>query len=281
MTSSQEKHINQVIKIGIIGGTGLDQDTGILKDKKTIHVPTTKYGDPSDLSLTEGTMHGVPVVIMGRHGQKHNINPSDVNYRANLWTLKSLGCTHVIVTTACGSLKESIEPGHYAILDQYIDRTSGRRASTFYKVSHIPQAKPYDKEIQRILEESCRDHNYNVHPNVTVVTIEGPRFSTLAESKLYRSWGCDIVNMTAVPEVTLASELGLVYGALGLVTDYDCWHEKEHESVSVEVVMSRLKELAIRTRNVLDSTVLKITQFEWTAIIETKENAAKSAIMWE
>jgi 5'-methylthioadenosine phosphorylase len=268
------------LKIGIIGGTGIDQDSSIIKDKKLLDIKTTPYGSASDSQVISGTIEGVEVFIMGRHGSKHEVNPSDVNYRANLWSLKELGCTHVLVTTACGSLKQDITPGDFAILDQYIDRTIGRSRS-FYKVSHIPQNKPFDQKLQQILIDSCVELNYKYHPKVTAVTIEGPRFSTLAESRLHQSWGCDIVNMTTVPEAQLAAELGLIYASLALVTDYDVWHESDDECVSVELVTNRLKQLAQRAKNVLVLAVKKVSQTDWTQVWTEKQNTAKSAIMTE
>ncbi|XP_054168693.1 S-methyl-5'-thioadenosine phosphorylase-like [Oppia nitens] len=267
------------LKIGIIGGTGLDRDSSIIKDLKLVSVPTTPYGDPSDNEVITGTIEGVDIVLMGRHGSKHNINPSDVNYRANLWTLKELGVTIVLVTTACGSLKLEVSPGDFAILDQYIDRTC-LRGRTFHKVSHIPQGKPFHPKLQQILEESIAQLGYKFHPKVTTVTIEGPRFSTLAESRLYKSWGADIVNMTTVPEAQLAAELGLIYGALALVTDYDCWHESDDESVSVDLVMNRLKELSERAKNVLSLTIKNISQNDWQTIWHKKQSDSKLAVMY-
>jgi len=271
---------NFSLKIGILGGTGLDQDSTILKEKKTVKIELTPYGEPSDTEVISGTIAGVQVYIMGRHGRDHSVNPSNVNYRANLWSLKELGCTHILVTTACGSLKEEISPGDFVILDQYIDRTI-TRARSFYKVSHIPQAKPFDQKLQDVLVESCAELKYKCHPNATTVTIEGPRFSTLAESRLHHSWGCEIVNMTTVPEAQLAAELGLFYGALALVTDYDVWHQSSDESVNVELVMSRLKELGDRAKNVLVLAVEKISKIDWTNAWTDKQNEAKSAIMFQ
>jgi len=268
------------LKIGIIGGTGLDQDTELLQDKREVKVPTTEYGDPSDSVVIEGTISGVPVAIMGRHGRNHNISPSNVNYRANLWTLKhTLGCNIILVTSACGSLKEEIKPGDLGIMDQYIDRTCGNRQRSFYAVSHIPQARPYDPKLQAILEESCKELGYTVHPGLTAVCIEGPRFSTLAESRLHQSWGAHLANMTTVPETQLASELGIPYAALALVTDYDCWHEDEHESVTVELVTERLRQLSIKAKAVLTVAIKKLAQLDLSEHIKAKEQQAKAAIM--
>ncbi|CAG2115836.1 unnamed protein product, partial [Medioppia subpectinata] len=183
-------------------------------------------------------------------------------------------------TTACGSLKLELTPGDFAVLDQYIDRTC-LRSRTYYKVSHIPQGRPFDPKLQQLLEQSCAQLGFKCHPKVTTVTIEGPRFSTLAESKLHKSWGADIVNMTTVPEAQLAAELGLIYGALALVTDYDCWHDSDDESVNVELVMNRLKQLSEKAKQVLVLTVKKISETDWTALVDKKQRDAKSAIMFQ
>ncbi|RWS31887.1 S-methyl-5'-thioadenosine phosphorylase-like protein [Leptotrombidium deliense] len=270
------------IKIGIIGGTGLESDVNILTDVKQLKTEETPFGCPSDEYVTEGFIGEIPVIIMGRHGKDHNISPTNVNYAANLWTLKSNGCTHVLVTTACGSLKQQIAPGSLCIVDQYIDRTQGKRRNTIYTVSHIPQGLPFDRTLQvliELLEESCAENGVEYHKRVTTVTIEGPRFSTLAESRLYQSWGCDIVNMTSVPEAQLAAEMGLVYAALALVTDYDCWHCDESESVCVELVDKRMKELKIKASKVLVSAVKKCSAINWQQIIDEKSQTAKNAIM--
>ncbi|KAI2809707.1 hypothetical protein RDWZM_003099 [Blomia tropicalis] len=268
------------IKIGIIGGTGLDQDATILQDRNVVPVPETPFGKPSDPEVIHGTIHGIEVYILGRHGRNHDVSPTNVNYRANLWTLKQLGVTHILATTACGSLKESMAPGHLAVIDQYIDRTNIRGGRSFYKVAHIPQPKPFEPKLQTVLFESAKEAGYSVHPTVTAVAIEGPRFSTLAESRLYQSWGADLVNMTLVPEVQLASELGFVYASLALVTDYDCWHSDEL-SVSVEFVTKMLQSLSTKAKDVLVRAVEKIANTDWSEIIEQRQNAAKNAIMVE
>lgn len=269
-----------ILKVGIIGGTGLDQDASILRDREMISVPETPYGKPSDSELVHGKIGEVEVYILGRHGRKHDVSPSNVNYRANLWTLKQLGVTHVLATTAVGSLKESIVPGHLAIVDQYIDRTNIRGGRSFYRVSHVPQNRPFNPKLQDLLAESCEEAGKNYHKAVTAVCIEGPRFSTLAESKLYQSWGADLVNMTLVPEVQLAAELGLVYSSLALVTDYDCWHSSEM-SVSVEFVTKMLETLAVHAKDVLVRTINKLPLIDWKDIVENYAQTAKGAIMVE
>lgn len=268
------------IKIGIIGGTGLDQDASILQDRKMLPVPETPYGSPSDPEVVHGKIDGIEVFILGRHGRKHDVSPSNVNYRANLWTFRQLGVTHVLATTACGSLKESIAPGDLAVIDQYIDRTNIRGGRSFYKVAHIAQPRPFEPALQEILVKSATEAGYKVHPSVTAVAIEGPRFSTLAESRLYQSWGADLVNMTLVPEVQLASELGFLYASLALITDYDCWHSDEL-SVSVDFVMNMLKTLSGKAKDVIVRAISKIKAVDWTEAIEKRQKAAKVAIMVE
>merc|ERR1712029_646780 len=232
---------NSKPKIAIIGGTGLDENLDIFKNKVEVDLPKTPYGEPSDSKIVKGKLFDMEVYIMARHGKKHLINPSDVNYRANIWALKELGVHIIIATTACGSLKPEIKPGHLVVLDQYIDRTKGNRKGTFFKVAHIPQNEPFDEDVRQFLIEACQQLRYDYAKEGTAVTIEGPRFSTKAESKLYQCWGAHIVNMTSVPEAQLAAELGIHYGALALVTDYDCWHEDPEESVNVKLVEQRLK----------------------------------------
>jgi len=231
-----------MVKLGIIGGSGLD-DPDILSQAEEKNV-STPFGDPSS-TVTCGTIEGVEVAILARHGKKHTIYPSAVNFRANIWALKSLGCTHVLAATACGSLREEIAPGHLVILDQFIDRTT-KRASTFYdkdRVCHIPMGDPFCPRLRDRLIQRAGALGIAHHPAGTVVTIEGPRFSTKAESRLFRSWGCHVINMTTVPEVTLAREAGLCYASVAMSTDYDCWHESE-EHVTIERILAIMKQNA-------------------------------------
>lgn len=231
-----------MVKLGIIGGSGLD-DPEILSqaEEKTVDTP---FGAPSS-AVTCGKIEGVEVAILARHGKKHTLYPSGVNFRANIWALKSLGCTHVLAATACGSLRQEIEPGHLVFLDQFIDRTT-KRASTFYdtdRVCHIPMGDPFCPELRRLLIERATTLGIAHHPAGTMVTIEGPRFSTKAESHLFRSWGCHVINMTTVPEVTLAREAGMCYASMAMSTDYDCWHESE-EHVTIEMILAIMKQNA-------------------------------------
>ncbi|KAI2552257.1 MTAP isoform 6 [Pan troglodytes] len=219
------------VKIGIIGGTGLD-DPEILEGRTEKYVDTP-FGKPSD-ALILGKIKNVDCVLLARHGRQHTIMPSKVNYQANIWALKEEGCTHVIVTTACGSLREEIQPGDIVIIDQFIDRTT-MRPQSFYDgshscargVCHIPMAEPFCPKTREVLIETAKKLGLRCHSKGTMVTIEGPRFSSRAESFMFRTWGADVINMTTVPEVVLAKEAGICYASIAMATDYDCW--KEHE----------------------------------------------------
>lgn len=217
-----------MVKIGIIGGSGLDNPQ-ILENAKETEVETP-YGMPTS-RLTEGKINGVDVVLIARHGKKHQYPPTNVNYRANIWALKKIGCTHILATTAVGSLREEIGRGDLVMPDQFIDFTR-HRIITFHETFengavHTPMAEPFSKELRHILIETCKELHIKHHEKGTVVTIEGPRFSTKAESKMFRLWGADIINMSIAPEATLANEAGVPYAAVAMSTDYDCWKEDE------------------------------------------------------
>lgn len=245
--------------IGIIGGTGLDNPK-LLENAKEIEV-VTPYGNPSS-KLTIGNLKGIDVVLLARHGRKHTINPTNVNYRANIWALKEQGCKYILSITACGSLKKSIKPGDFIFIDQFIDRTT-KRTQTFYekdKVCHIPMADPFCPTLRLLLSESAKKLNIPYHKKGTTVTIEGPRFSTRAESVIYKNvWGADAINMTTVPEVVLARELGMCYAAVAMATDYDCWFEKEVNISSILQVMGNNVE---NVKKLLLDVVTKINYKE-------------------
>jgi len=228
------------MKIGIIGGSGLE-DPKILKNQTILEVET-KYGRPSS-AILKGKIGGVEVFIISRHGKKHTIMPTNVPYRANILALKNLGCTHIIATTACGSLREEIKPGDFVILDSFIDMTR-KRAATFYDedvVCHIPMAEPFCENLRKLLYDTAQILGYPAHPKGAVVTIEGPRFSTRAESLMFKQLGGDVINMSTVPEVVLAREAGLHYASIAMVTDYDCWRigEKAVEISDVFNIFSK------------------------------------------
>jgi len=217
-----------MVKIGIIGGSGLD-DPKILRDSKEVRVDTP-YGKPSS-ALTAGQINGVDVVLLIRHGNKHQLSPTQVNYRANIHALKEKGVTHIIATTACGSLREEIGRGDFVVIDQFIDFTRHRK-TTFHEsfengMEHPLMADPFDPELRKAFYETSIELGFKTHEKGTVVTIEGPRFSTRAESKMFRIWGADIINMTIASEAILANEAGIPYAAVAMSTDYDCWKEDE------------------------------------------------------
>jgi len=217
-----------MIKIGIIGGSGFD-DPKILTNPTEVSV-STPYGDPTS-PLRCGKINGVDVVLISRHGLKHQYSPSEVNYRANIFALKGQGVSHIIATTACGSLREEIGRGHFVIIDQFIDFTKIRKNTYFDSFSdgtqHPAMADPFNPQLRQLLFETGVDLGFQVHPKGTAVTIEGPRFSTRAESKMFRVWGADIINMSIATEATLACELKIPYAAIAMSTDYDSWKEDE------------------------------------------------------
>ncbi|MFW9867662.1 MAG: S-methyl-5'-thioadenosine phosphorylase [Candidatus Thorarchaeota archaeon] len=218
-----------MVKIGIIGGSGLD-NPDILKEARDINVDTV-YGKPSS-PLKLGKIHDIEVVLIARHGREHTIPPTQVNFRANIQALKDQRCSHILATTACGSLREKIDRGDLVILDQFIDFTRLRKITFFEEfapgdMKHTPMADPYSEELRKILIETARELNLKHHETGTVVTIEGPRFSTRAESHMFRIWGADVINMSIAPETILANEAGIPYAAVAMSTDYDCWKEDE------------------------------------------------------
>ncbi len=242
--------------IGIIGGSGLE-DPKILKNprEKNIKTPYGKTSSP----ITLGKIEGIEVAILARHGRKHTIPPGKVPFRANLWALKKLGCNVVLASTACGSLREQIRPGDLVFPDQFIDRTT-QRISTFYdknKVCHIPMAEPFCGNLRNVLIETAKALKLNFHPKGTVITIEGPRFSTRAESHMFRQWGADVINMSTVPEVVLARELGICYQAAAMATDYDCWKEAE-QAVDIESVMRIFRQNAENVKKLFVNAIPKI-----------------------
>jgi len=245
-----------MVKIGIIGGSGLD-DPEILAEANELAV-TTPYGSPSS-TLTCGTIAGTPVAILARHGKDHSIYPSGVNFRANIWALKEQGCTHILAATAVGSLRREIEPGHLVIPDQFIDFTK-KRATTFFDqgpVVHTPMAEPFCPYLRKLLAENAAKLGLKAHAAKTVITIEGPRFSTKAESHMFRSWNADVINMSTVPEVNLAREQKIHYASVAMSTDYDCWHEDE-ESVTWEMILATMRKNAHNVIKLFATTIPQI-----------------------
>ncbi len=247
-----------MVRVGIIGGSGLD-DPKILQEvsEKAVETP---YGKPSSV-LTLGQINGTDVVLIARHGKKHQLSPSQVNFRANIYALKDQGVTHIIATTACGSLKEEIGRGDFVILDQFIDFTR-RRKTTFHEsfeegAQHTPMANPFDVGLRKVLSEVSQILGFKTHSSGTVITIEGPRFSTKAESHMFRSWGGDVINMSVATEAILANEAKVPYAVVAMSTDYDCWKEDE-EPVSWEEIESVFNANADRVKALLIKSVSKI-----------------------
>lgn len=225
------------VKIGVIGGSGIYDIEGITETRK--QKISTPFGDPSD-TIVIGNLEGIPVAFLPRHGRGHFIMPSELNSRANIYALKSLGVEQIISISACGSLKEELKPRDIVIPDQLFDRTRQRPYTFFGEgiVAHIGFANPYCPELSQTLYQAAKDLRFSVHLSGTYVCIEGPQFSTKAESKVFRSLGFSIIGMTNLPEAKLAREAEICYATLGLVTDYDVW--KEGEEVSVERVVGNL-----------------------------------------
>jgi 5'-methylthioadenosine phosphorylase len=226
-------------RIGIIGGSGLYNIEGIRNVKKVL--VTTPFGQPSDKFIL-GELEGKEIVFLPRHGIGHRISPSEINYRANIYAMKKLDVERIISVTACGSLKEELKPLDFVVVDQFVDRTNHAREMTFFKqgiVAHIVFAHPICKELSESVYRSGSTLGLNMHKGGTYINMEGPAFSTLAESQLYRSWNMDVIGMTNMPEAKLAREAEICYSTLAAVTDYDCWYPG-HESVTIEIVIQNL-----------------------------------------
>jgi len=245
-----------MVKIGIIGGSGLD-DPKLLKDYEEVNM-TTKYGNPSSSFMT-GKIKDRDVVILARHGRDHSIYPSGVNYRANILALKNIGCTHILATTAVGSLREEIRPGHLVFPDQVIDFTKKREYTFFHeeKVIHTSTADPFSENMRNSVIDSAKKLGLEYHSKGTVITIEGPRFSTRAESHMFRMLGADVINMSTVPEVFLTKELDMEYATVAMSTDYDCWKENE-EPVTFEMVLEIYKKNSENVKKLIVETIPKI-----------------------
>jgi len=243
--------------IGIIGGSGLYHIEGLTNTRwEAVETP---WGAPSDALLT-GELGGAKVVFLPRHGRGHKISPTGLNYRANIAALKTLGVTDILSLSAVGSLKEELPPGHFVIMDQFIDRSFAREKSFFGTgcVAHVSMAHPVCPRLGDALEASAHELGLPVTRGGTYLVMEGPQFSTLAESNLYRSWGCSVIGMTNMPEAKLAREAEICYATVAMVTDYDCWHE-DHEAVTVDQVVKVLLGNADKARGLVKSVLPKIS----------------------
>ena len=243
-------------EIGIIGGTGLYQMEGFT-DVREVTVETP-FGPPSD-SLMVGSLDGRRVAFLPRHGRGHRILPHELNFRANVFAMKKLGAEWILSVSAVGSLKERYEPRHVLVPDQFIDRTR-RRESTFFGrglVAHVAFAHPLCRNLSRVMAEACAEAGATHHVGGTYVCMEGPQFSTLAESELYRSWGADLIGMTNLQEAKLAREAEICFATLAMVTDYDCWHP-DHDAVTAEQILGVLGKNAETARKVLRAAVRRL-----------------------
>ena len=237
--------------IGVIGGSGVYDIDG-LKNKQWKKV-NSSFGDPSD-ELLFGELNGQQMVFLPRHGRGHVIPPSEVNYRANIDVLKRSGVSEILSVSAVGSLKAELKPGMFVIVDQFIDRTFARKKSFFGQglVAHVSMAHPVCNRLGDHVEISAKDMGINVIRGGTYIAMEGPQFSSIAESELYRSWGCDVVGMTNMPEAKLAKEAEMCYVSVAMVTDYDCWHT-EHDNVSVDAMIKVLMANAENAKSLVEN----------------------------
>jgi 5'-methylthioadenosine phosphorylase len=240
-------------QIGIIGGSGL-YDMAEVTDRQEVTL-STPFGDPSDPYLL-GTLRGRRVAFLARHGAGHRLSPSELNFRANIFGMKVLGVEYILSASAVGSLKEEYAPLDIVIPDQFIDRTKGRIGTFFGRglVAHVGFAHPFCRILSAVAYESGRGAGARVHEGGTYVCMEGPQFSTLAESRLYRSWGADVIGMTNLQEAKLAREAEICYATLALVTDYDCWHP-DHDHVTVDMVIANLVQNAQTAQRIIAGAV--------------------------
>ncbi|RIA90593.1 nucleoside phosphorylase domain-containing protein [Glomus cerebriforme] len=262
MSSNNENSMIDV-RIGIIGGSGLYNFDHLKTIKEIYH--ETPWGYPSSkITITEDP-RGYKIAFLARHGKGHIYNPSEIPSRANIAALKNIGVEVIIAFSAVGSLREEIKPKDFILPDQIIDRTKGIRPSTFFEnglIAHVSFADPFDQVLSELIykhKNVLEEGGYNLHQNKTLVCMEGPAFSTRAESNLYRSWGCDVVNMSAIPEAKLAKELEIAYQMVCMSTDYDCWRQNE-ESVTVEIVLSNMNKNSANAKKLLEAILPDLEQ---------------------
>lgn len=242
--------------VGVIGGSGLYEMAG-LEDLKEVEV-STPFGAPSDAFLT-GRLGDVQMVFLPRHGRGHRLTPTEINSRANIWGMKLLGVTRILSVSAVGSMREDIAPGDFVLVDQFFDRTR-HRPDTFFGegvVAHVMFADPICEDIRRILVATGAALDVKIHDGGTYLNMEGPQFSTRAESRIYRGWGVDVIGMTNLQEARLAREAEICYATIAMATDYDCWHES-HEAVSVEAVIATMHKNVEHARTLLRAAAPKV-----------------------
>ena len=253
--------MNQELVVGVIGGSGLYEIDG-LTDVEEVAL-STPFGEPSDSYIT-GVLDGIKMVFLPRHGRGHRVSPTEINFRANIWGMKRLGVSRILSVSAVGSMREDIVPGQFVVIDQFFDRTR-HRVDTFFQdgvVAHVMFADPVCPDLRKALLAAGEDVGVTMHDGGTYVNMEGPQFSTRAESKIYRSWGVDVIGMTNLQEARLAREAELCYATVAMATDYDCWHEG-HDDVTVEAVIEVMHQNVGNARAVIKATVPKlVTQAE-------------------
>ena len=263
------------IRVAVIGGSGLYEMSGFeLIEEKELQTP---FGAPSD-KIVIGRLEGVEIAFLPRHGKGHFILPSEINYRANIWALKKLGAEFIIASAACGSLREDIHPGDIVIIDQFIDRTK-RRIDTFMGegiVGHLVFADPICPNLAEVLYQSAKDLGLRVHKGGTYVCIEGPSFSTRAESRLYQSWGADVIGMTNLTEAKLAKEAELCYASIALCTDYDCWRQTG-EVVTIEQVLEVMRKNIENCQKIIRQAVKNLPKERTCPCPKIMENAIITA----
>ena len=246
-------------KLAIIGGSGLYNIEG-LSNVESLKIKTP-WGDPSD-ELTKALFKSKEVIFLPRHGRGHFISPTKINFRANIDALKQLGVTDIVSISAVGSLKEDLEPGMFVIVDQFIDRTFARNKTFFDDdiVAHVSMAKPTSEGLMNACEESIKYENIQYKRGATYLVMEGPQFSTLAESNLYRTWGADVIGMTNMPEAKLAREAEIRYASISMITDFDCWHP-DHDNVDVKQIIETLSQNSSNAKKVVKNLILDFEKF--------------------
>ena len=246
-------------KLAIIGGSGLYNIEG-LSNVESLKMKTP-WGDPSD-ELTKALFKSKEVIFLPRHGRGHFISPTKINFRANIDALKQVGVTDIVSISAVGSLKEDLEPGMFVIVDQFIDRTFARNKTFFDDdiVAHVSMAKPTSEGLMNACEESIKSENIQYKRGATYLVMEGPQFSTLAESNLYRSWGADVIGMTNMPEAKLAREAEIRYASISMITDFDCWHP-DHDNVDVKQIIETLSQNSSNAKKVVKNLIMDFEKF--------------------
>ena len=246
-------------KLAIIGGSGLYNIEG-LSNVESLKMKTP-WGDPSD-ELTKALFKSKEVIFLPRHGRGHFISPTKINFRANIDALKQLGVTDIVSISAVGSLKEDLAPGMFVIVDQFIDRTFARNKTFFDDdiVAHVSMAKPTSEGLMNACEESIKSENIQYKRGATYLVMEGPQFSTLAESNLYRSWGADVIGMTNMPEAKLAREAEIRYASISMITDFDCWHP-DHDNVDVKQIIETLSQNSSNAKKVVKNLIIDFEKF--------------------